>query len=149
MTQVGFYHLTRSRLDEVLPRLLERVLGAGHRVVVKAGDAAEVERLDALLWTFEEGSFLPHGSARDGWEAEQPIYLTETDDNPAAADVLCLTGGTEAAEPDRFTRILDVFDGANEQALAAARDRWRRHKAAGRGVSYWQQKPGGGWEKKA
>jgi DNA polymerase III subunit chi len=150
MVEIGFYHLTRSTLGEALPRLLERALGAGHRILVKAPNPAEVERLNKLLWTYGEASFLPHGSAEDGWAAEQPIYLTADDDNPNGAGLGCQCGGAELASIGSFTRILDLFDGSDEDAVAAARDRWRRYKAAGHSLTYWQQNPNGGWaERKA
>jgi len=150
MTEIGFYHMTRSTLGEALPRLLERALGAGHRILVKAPNPAEIERLNMLLWTYGEASFLPHGSAADGWAAEQPIYLTSGDENPNGAGLGCQCGGAELAAIESFSRILDLFDGGDEDALAAARDRWRRYKAAGHALTYWQQNPGGGWaERKA
>ena len=34
MTEVGFYHLTRSGADQALPQLLGRTLAAGQRAVV-------------------------------------------------------------------------------------------------------------------
>jgi DNA polymerase-3 subunit chi len=148
MTEIGFYHLTKSPLEEALPRLLERAIAAGHRILIRAPNEAEVERLNSALWTYGEASFLPHGSAKDGWADEQPIYLTFEDDNPNTADLACQLGGAEAAGLDGFKRVLDLFDGADADAVAAARERWRRYMAAGHQLSYWQQKPSGGWERK-
>src|ERR1700744_2953369 len=105
MTEIGFYHLTRSTLGEALPRLLERALAAGHRILLKAPNPAEVERLNKLLWTYDAASFLPHGSAEDGWSAEQPIYLTAGDENPAGAGLGCQCGGAEGPVQS-FTRAL-------------------------------------------
>ena len=149
MTEIGFYHLTRSSIGEALPRLLERAVAAGHRILVRAASEAEVERLNSLLWTYGEASFLPHGSAKDGWPAEQPIYLTFEDDNPNGADLACQLGGTEATGLEGFKRVLDMFDGSDADAVAAARERWRRYTASGHQLSYWQQKPNGGWERKS
>jgi len=149
MTEIGFYHLTRSTLGEALPRLLERALAAGHKILLKAPNPAEVERLNKLLWTYDAASFLPHGSAEDGWSSEQPIYLTAGDENPAGAGLGCQCGGAEVSV-DGFNRVLDLFDGGDEDAVSAARDRWRRYKAAGHKLTYWQQNPNGGWaERKA
>lgn len=150
MIEVGFYHLTKSTLGEALPRLLERALGAGHRIVVKAPNPAEVERLNKLLWTYGEASFLPHGGPEDGWTAEQPIYLTSGDEIPNGAGLGCQCGGAEFGSLAPFTRLLDLFDGGDEDAVAAARDRWRRYKAGGHTLTYWQQSEKGGWaERKA
>jgi DNA polymerase-3 subunit chi len=148
VTEVHFYHLTRTPLEHALPRLLEKALGAGYRVVVKAAPEAELERLNRLLWTYDPASFLPHGSAKDGWEREQPIFLTSGEDCPNAADLGCQVAGAEFARVEAFKRVLDLFDGRDDEALASARERWQRYKAAGFVLAYHQQKPNGGWERK-
>jgi DNA polymerase III subunit chi len=147
MTEIGFYHLDRTPLERALPRLLERGLGAGFRIVVHAGSAERVAHLDALLWTYDDASFLPHGSKRDGRPERQPIWLTESDENPNRADMLVLTDGATSPRLAEYRRCLDLFDGNDEAALAAARERWRRAKDAGHTLTYWQQ-TATGWAKK-
>lgn len=149
MAEVGFYHLTRSGLERALPALLEKVVAGGLRAVVRAGSEERVEALNALLWTYDQDSFLPHGSARDGEAADQPIWLTAGDENPNGATVLVLTDGVAAADLAGFDRCLDLFDGRDEAAVGAARERWRACRDAGHGVVYWQQNDRGGWEKRA
>ena len=67
MTEVRFYHLTRTTLEAALPQMLERTLARGQRAVVMAGSEERVEALNAHLWTYKERSFLPHGSVKDGF----------------------------------------------------------------------------------
>jgi len=149
MTDIGFYHLQRSPLEEALPRLLEKALGAGLKALVRTPSEAEAERLAQLLWVYDPNSFLPHGTARDGHAAEQPIYLTADDENPNGAELLAQIGGAEMPDLAPFKRCLDLFDGGDDDQVAAARARWKRYAAAGHQLTYWQQKPNGGWEKKA
>jgi DNA polymerase-3 subunit chi len=148
MTEVGFYHLTRTPLERALPKLLERVLAGGMRAVVVAGSAERVEALNAALWTYEQLSFLPHGSAKDGLAEDQPIWLTTEDENPNGASVLVLTDGVGSAQVGQFARCLDMFDGRDVDAVAAARERWKAMKAGGHTLAYWQQNEAGSWEKK-
>src|SRR5258708_27948288 len=82
MTEIGFYHLRTMPLERALPRIVERALAEGHRVVVIAGSAERVDHLDALLWTYDEASFLPHGCARDGNAETQPTSLPTAHHNP-------------------------------------------------------------------
>ena len=147
MTEIGFYHLQHTPLERALPKLLERGLAAGYRIVVIAGSRERVEHLDALLWTYDDASFLPHGSRRDGRPERQPIWLTEGDENPNQADMLVLTDGAGSARLAEYRRCLDLFDGNDEAALAAARERWRGAKEAGHALTYWQQ-TATGWAKK-
>ena len=148
MAEVGFYHLLATPLERALPRLLERACGQGYRVVVRAASSERIEHLNALLWTYDDTSFLAHGSARDGNAAMQPIWLTDREENPNGANMLVLVDGVEAADLPSFARCADMFDGNDDVAVEAARDRWRRAKAAGHTLTYWQQ-TGAGWEKKA
>ena len=63
MTEIRFYHLTRRSLEDVLPVMLERTLVRdGKRAIVMLGSAERVEHLNAHLWTYNDRSFLPHGS---------------------------------------------------------------------------------------
>lgn len=149
MTDVGFYHLTRLRLDQALPRLLERALAAGHRAVVLAGSTERVEALNAQLWTYEERSWLPHGTAREGCAEDQPIWLSDREENPNGADLLFLVDGVAPEYLASFARAFDLFDGADEEAVAAARRRWTAWRAAGHALAYWRQNERGGWEKQA
>jgi DNA polymerase-3 subunit chi len=149
MTEIGFYHLQRMPLDRALPKLLEKVLERGLRAVVVAGSEERVEALNTALWTYEQESFLPHGSARDGNAEAQPIWLTVEDENPNGANVLVLTDGADSSQLDRFERCVLMFDGTDEEALAAARRRWQLYKAAGHKLTYLQQTERGGWEQKA
>ena len=106
-------------------------------------------RCDTALWTYEQDSFLPHGSARDGNAEAQPVWLTVEDENPNGATVLVLTDGTDSPQLDRYARCVLLFDGTDEAALAAARRRWQAYKTAGHKLTYLQQTEYGGWEQRA
>jgi DNA polymerase III subunit chi len=148
MAEIGFYHLLSTPLERALPRLLERARAQDLRVVIRAGSAERVEHLNALLWTYDDTSFLAHGSSRDGNAAAQPVWLSHREENPNAATVLFLVDGVEAGDVGAFARCLDLFDGNDPDAVEAARGRWRTAQAAGHTLTYWQQ-TGSGWEKKA
>lgn len=149
MTQVGFYHLLRLPLEQALPKLLEKALAAGLKVVVLAGSPERVAMLDDRLWTYADDSWLPHGSARDGEAEAQPVWLTCTDENPNGATVLVACDGAEPARVGDWVRCLDLFDGNDPDAVQAARDRWKRRKAEGHELVYYQQTERGGWEEKS
>ena len=149
MTEVLFYHLEHQPLERVLPSLVERTLERGWRAVVQAGSEERVEALDTLLWTYREESFLPHGTRRDGNSAAQPIYLTSNEENPNGAGVRFLVDGAETAELSGYDRVVYLFDGRDETAVAKAREQWKAAKGAGCQVTYWQQSGEGRWEKKA
>ncbi|HEV2334220.1 MAG TPA: DNA polymerase III subunit chi [Stellaceae bacterium] len=147
MAEIGFYHLRATPLERALPRLLERASAGGYRIVVRAASSERVEHLSALLWTYDEASFLPHGTARDGNAESQPIWLSEREENPNGSGMLVLVDGVEAEDLSSFTRVADMFDGNDPTAVEGARERWRRATAQGHTLTYWQQTEAG-WAKK-
>lgn len=153
MSEVAFYHLTRSPLEAALPKLLQKTLEAGKRAVVMAVSPGRVEHLNSALWTFDPASWLPHGSVKDGqnqegWAEEQPVWLTDADENPNGAQFLFLTDGAACADLGAFERCFELFDGADAESVQTARVRWKAYKDAGHELTYWQQTERGGWTKK-
>ena len=147
MTQVGFYHLTFSSLEQVLPKLLNKVLAAKKRAVIKMASQERLDFLNTHLWNAGRGSFLPHGCEQDGNPADQPIWLTTAEDNPNGSDFLVLTDDIESSAMKDYERALDIFDGTNEDSLKLARNRWKQYKEQGHEVNYWKQASDGTWEK--
>jgi len=148
MTEIRFYHLQRTALEAALPPMLEKTLDRGQRAVVMAGSEERVEHLTDHLWTYAERGFLPHGSARDGNAALQPIWLTTADENPNEAQVLFLTDGTSSEKIADYQLCVELFDGNDEAAVQTARARWKDYKDAGHTLTYWQQSAAGRWEQK-
>lgn len=149
MAELLFYHLTRRRLDQVLPELLEKTLQKGWRAVVKGGSDERLQQINGDLWSYGRNSFLPHGLKADGFSDKQPIYLTIEDERPNDAQVLFLVDGADAEDVSSYTRVCDLFDGNDDEAVSAARARWKKAKDAGHTLTYWQQSETGGWIKKA
>lgn len=147
MTDIQFYHLTSTPIERALPRLLEKAMSGGFRVLVRAGSEEKSELLNRTLWTFNPDSFLPHGSAADPFPEQQPIYLTAGEEIPNQPNLVVAAHGASIEQPERFERILDLFDGQDVQAVEAARIRWAQYKQQGHSIGYNRQTPAGGWEK--
>src|SRR6266480_1310824 len=126
MTEILFYHLQRQPLERVLPALLEKSLERGWRVVVQTASEERVDALDAHLWTFRDDSFLPHGTFREPTAAEQPVLLTVNDHNPNAATVRFLIDRAPVPQDaELYDRVVLLFDGEDDEAVAEARTRWQ------------------------
>ncbi len=157
MGEVFFYHLTRSPLEETLPVLLGKALGAGWRVVVRGRDPRHLDWLDQRLWLGPEEGFLPHGRAGGPHDADQPVLLaTGSEIGPEGAEMVnradCLVSvdGAEisAGEVAAMARAMVLFDGNDAAALEVARGQWRALTGAGAKAKYWSQ-ASGRWEMKA
>lgn len=143
MTEIGFYHLTRSSADAALPALLGRTLAAGKRAVIRLRDEIRVVALDGALWHASEPIWLPHGTAGFGQAEWQPIWLTCTQDVPNQATYLFLLDGVAAPDIERFERVFDLFDGNAPEQVTEARKRWSDAKTLGHILAYWRQEPKG------
>lgn len=146
MSEVRFYHLTRTKLEQALPMLLEKTLQRGWRAVVMTDSDERAEYLTQFLWTYSGDAFLPHGAKKDGHAEEQPIWITDSDENPNRAQVLFLINGASSAKLEDYNLVCEVFDGAQEASVEEARRRWKSHKDSGHDISYWKQ-GSNGWEK--
>lgn len=149
MSEIRFYHLQRKPLETALPEILEKALIRHYRAVVILGDDEKVETINQALWTYAAESFLPHGSAENGFAAEQPVYLTALDENPNKANLLILAGGGASENIDAYDLCCEIFDGNDDDAVIAARARWAAYKDQGHTLIYFQQDDDGRWQQKA
>lgn len=148
MSEIRFYHLENHRLEQALPGLLGKALQNDKRIIVRGTDKDRLKQLSEYLWVHNPANFIPHGMKEDGFEADQPVFLTAEEENPNKADMLVLIDGAKTADFSAFSLICLMFDGRDETALAHARSQWKALKDQGHDMTYWQQGENG-WEKKA
>jgi len=150
MTRFDFYHLQKSPLEQVLPKLCEKAYATGKHIKILVGTEERVEFINSALWTYNEESFLPHGSKKDGFAEEQPIFISADEINENSADLLILTDGAmpNLSVLQNYERVLNIFDGTNDIALNNARQYWKEIKALNEELHYWQQNANGIFEQK-
>lgn len=149
MTEILFYHLTVSTLEDALPGLLERSVSRGWRAVVQTSGEERRNALDTVLWTFRDDSFLAHGLDTEPNAVEQPILLTTGQENGNDAQIRFMVDGAPPPDLGPYERGVLLFDGHDEAQLSAARSHWRQLKEQGHAVTYWQQTEDRRWERKA
>ena len=110
-------------------RIAEKAYLAKQKVVVLLDDAEGLRRFDELLWTFGDGSFVPHDSvAQAGVACEAPVALT-TGALPADhADVLINLSGALPGFFEGFARVAEFLD-ARPEVRAAGRERFKAYRA--------------------
>ncbi len=149
MTEIRFYHMEKSSLEQTLPSLLGKALSQGHKIMLKTSDTNTAESLSAYLWTYDPASFLPHGTPQDAHPENQPILITDKDENINAADVLILTHSARSDNLKDFKLCCEMLNGNNPEDIQSARERWKTYKEEGFEITYWQQTAQNGWEKKS
>jgi len=149
MAMAMFYHLTRTGSDATLQTLLPRALAAGWRVMIRGGDMAALQRLDARLWLEPQDSFVPHGLQGGPHDADQPVLLGQGRAvNGAKALALIDGADVDVDEAQGMERVWAIFDGNDKAAHAQARALWTRLTLAGVSAQYWSEESGR-WEKKS
>lgn len=148
---VRFYRIGPEGAASAAAPLLEKALAAGLPVAVRCGPGLGVAEMDALLWTYDDAAFLPHGREDEPRAARQPVLLV-SGPGPAAngARALMLVGGAAvgAEEFAAWERVWLIFDGEDAEAVEAARADWRRVRDSGVEAEFWARQ-GGRWEKVA
>jgi DNA polymerase III subunit chi len=151
VTEIWFYHLERTSVEDTLPPLLEKCVERGWRAIVRSASPARLDAVDTLLWTYRPNSWLPHGKSVGDVndDARQPILLV----HPLVADsqvdlageALFLLDGADWEGVTGVARIFVIFDGRDEEALTRARADWRAAKETGFDCAYWRQSEDGKW----
>ena len=145
MAEVYFYHLDQKPLAAILPDLVQRGLGRGLKMVIETAVAENVPRLSDMLWSYEDVAFIPHGlGADDG--TRQPLWLCADAANPNAATFRFYVDGALPDDVEGLERAIIMIDSNSEEALANARNEWKKRKAEGHAVSYWKQDENGKWQ---
>ncbi|MCF8033981.1 MAG: DNA polymerase III subunit chi [Desulfarculaceae bacterium] len=114
----------RASLEQAAARLAAAHHRAGSRVLVLAVDQAQAELLDRALWSFEQNSFLPHAQAGGPDQAEEPILIATTLDNPNQATVL-IAAAPLAELPGGFPHFIQLLPLDDEPGLQTCRECYR------------------------
>ena len=136
--QVDFYVRPEASLDALenfACRLVETVWQRGHRVFVLAASDAAARRLDDLLWTFRDESFVPHRRiGAEGFPAAEPASEPVLVGTPGAwngeIEVLLNLTASVPGEAARTPRIAEVVPSGGS-GRDAGRRRYREYRARG------------------
>lgn len=132
--RVDFYVLAADDAHARLTfacRIAEKVCLAGQRLYIWVEDAAALQALDELLWTFGDGSFVAHETYADAaqWQ-DTPVLLGQTAQPAGSFDVLLNLGATVPAAADTAARVVEIID-ANPQRRHTGRERFRHYRERG------------------
>ena len=109
-------------------RIAEKAYLAKQRVVVFCDDAALLPKVDELLWTFGDGSFVPHDTVTAaGATCDAPVALTTGALPDGHTDVLINLGNVVPSFFDKFARVAEFLD-ARPEVRAAGRERFKLYR---------------------
>ena len=117
MTRVDFYVLDGGgdARERFACRLTEKIYRLGHRILVHPQGAAHGRELDRLLWTWRDGSFVPHLAWEAGIDPEDadatPVIVGDGGEPAVVAVVLVILSDEVPAFFSRFERVAEIVDG--------------------------------------
>lgn len=136
MTQVDFYILESDSDDARLRlacRIVDEATETDQHVFINATSDVDAQKLDELLWTFSQGSFIPHRIVRDGADAVPLEPVTIGLNRAPLGERWDLMINLAADVPEffsRYRRVAEVVDG-NAIRRAQSRDRYRFYRDRG------------------
>lgn len=134
MTRIDFYILEHGGPEQgpqVACRVAEKAYLAGHRVYIHTSDARQAERLDELLWTFRQGSFVPHQKLETGTPADAltPIHIGWGGEPEVHDEVLINLAAEVPLFFSRFQRVAEIVPpGDDARQLGRARYKFYRDR---------------------
>ena len=133
MTQVDFYILEERAEGNrfvLACRLAEKIYHQGRRVFINTGSDEELRHMDRLLWTFRQGSFVPHGPQGKADPTTTPVIIGKLGEAGGEADVMINLANEVPACFSRFQRVAELID-REPQVKAAGRERFRFYRDRG------------------
>jgi DNA polymerase-3 subunit chi len=136
VTQVDFYILESESDDARLQlacKIVDKATQLDHHVFIHSTSDDEARQLDDLLWTFSQGSFIPHRVVR-GEPGEPPLEAVLIGVNqppsPGRWDVLINLAASVPEFFSRYERVAEVVD-ANAIRREQSRERYRFYRDRG------------------
>lgn len=130
MPKVDFYLLTRAQpqaRERFACKLIEKVYRLGHRIYLHNADYPQAQAMDNLLWTFRQGSFVPHALIRTEEAEDAPVLIGCGGEPEVPLDLLINLD--EAVPPffARFQRVAEIV-GPDKIERQAGRQRYRHYR---------------------
>ncbi|MEJ2256163.1 MAG: DNA polymerase III subunit chi [Woeseiaceae bacterium] len=134
MARVDFYILAQpdERARQLLAcKLAEKAWRLDNSVYIHTRDRSEAERLDELLWTFRDGSFVPHGlnGRHDGTESS-PIMVGCDPDGVETRDLLINLDDDIPSFAEGFPRVAELVT-SDEDSRNLSRRRYAAYRDQG------------------
>ena len=129
--RVDFYLLEGYEKDAVLLvacRLLEKAYLRGHKVFVFCNEKQQAERLDELLWTYKEDSFVPHHLQGEGPTPAPAVQIGYENEPQGFNDLLLNLADAIPPFSKRFRRIMEIV-APDDHAKDISRNHYREYRS--------------------
>tara|TARA_R110002049_G_scaffold9778_16_gene49009 strand:- start:341 stop:763 length:423 start_codon:yes stop_codon:yes gene_type:complete len=132
MTQVDFYVLRQAgeQARRVFAcKLAEKAYRLENTVHIEAASEAEAAELDTLLWTFRDGSFVPH-EVLGAKDPESPVTIGYPGASGPVRDLLINLGSDIPASAVSFPRVAELVS-SDDDSKQQSRARFANYRDQG------------------
>lgn len=132
MPSVDFYILSASQEQaryQMACKLTAKAYQAKQTVYIHCSDAKVADQIDALLWSFDDISFIPHSMIGAANEEIPPVLIGHADQACSAADVLINLSPKIPENSHDYSRILEIVT-ADPTCKASCREHYKTYQAA-------------------
>ncbi|MFZ1342619.1 DNA polymerase III subunit chi [Thiothrix eikelboomii] len=139
MTRIAFYVGSSQHLQARLLlacKLVEKALAQGLQVYIHTDQFSTSTRLDELLWTYSDLSFIPHALA-PSTERGLKVLIGHDSEPPEPCELLINLSNETPSFFERFERMAEVLD-QEETILVAGRKRYQTYRNHGYTLDYHQ-----------
>jgi DNA polymerase-3 subunit chi len=141
--EINIYKLNSQPFSKSFPRLLEAISDRGISTLVHCSDEQEVKKCDALLWSYDQLSFLGHSIKGEVHTLPQKIHVTDSiSDNPYSASVLAFFNPDESILPKEFSKVVYMFSKGEDFTASEYIKRFIDRKL---NCTIFEQKENGSW----
>lgn len=133
MTRIDFYIVddnNRQAQQQLACRLAEKAYGLDHTIYIHTNDRRQAELLDQMLWTFRDGSFIPHCLYGDKIVKQAAVVIGHDAEPEMHNEVLINLSDAVPLFFSRFERVAEVIAG-DEQARQKGRERFKFYRDRG------------------
>ncbi len=133
MTQIDFYlipgddHMARYHM---CCRLLDKAYHQRKKAFVLCNDKLSAERVDELLWTFRDDSFIPHNLCGEGPNAPPPIQIGFGDNRCPHREILFNLSEQIPENIKQYRRIIEIIS-QSEGSKAIGREHFKLYRQQG------------------
>jgi len=133
MNECFFHDAPDNRREHLLFDIVERAYRGKNKVLVFTSNGERAVALDRMLWILRQESFIPHrifepGEKTEQADADAPVGIVTTEENPIGASVLIADGHCGIDFACGFDTLHEFVDHSSPERTEACRDRFRDYR---------------------
>lgn len=145
MTEIFFYKLKNLSIELFLISLIEKSISKNWNSLVLLDNIERMEEINDLMWTFNDTSFIPHGSQSDLNPDKHKVYLTCNEENLNNSNIIFSIDGIIINQPDNWKRCIYIFNEQNLKVTDELESYKREIEDLNFGLKSFEQDNNGKW----